>query len=164
MNMGKVANLESTVLVPWKILLDHVIKMRASCFDTDFVSQMKLTTLPLIHCFVLKWFFEFLYYHWTHFGGDRGHTTCLHIFYLRSKISYNSCHSLCLLIAYNANQCCGKTNSEFASQYKCDRIAILLRNQGLFCWRKPKMPHLSDVSVGLVKHDCFNFTDHRTLL
>ena len=26
--------------------------MRISCFDTDFVSQMKLTTLPVIHCFV----------------------------------------------------------------------------------------------------------------
>ena len=30
---------------------EHVIKMRTSYFDTDFVSQMKLTTLPLIHCF-----------------------------------------------------------------------------------------------------------------
>ena len=26
--------------------------MRISCFDTDFVSQMKLTKLPLIYCFV----------------------------------------------------------------------------------------------------------------
>ena len=25
--------------------------MRTSCFDTDFVSQMKLTALPLIYCF-----------------------------------------------------------------------------------------------------------------
>ena len=30
---------------------EHVIKMRTSYFDTVFVSQMKLTTLPLIHCF-----------------------------------------------------------------------------------------------------------------
>ena len=26
--------------------------MRTSCFDTDFDSQMKLTTFSLIHCFV----------------------------------------------------------------------------------------------------------------
>ena len=25
--------------------------MGTSCFDTDFASQMKLTNLPLIHCF-----------------------------------------------------------------------------------------------------------------
>ena len=29
-----------------------VIEMRASYFDTDFLSEMKLTTLPLIQCFV----------------------------------------------------------------------------------------------------------------
>ena len=34
------------------ILLDCIITMGTSCFDNDFVSQMKLTTLPLIHCFV----------------------------------------------------------------------------------------------------------------
>ena len=33
------------------ILLDHVIKMRASCYDTDFASEKKLTKLALIHCF-----------------------------------------------------------------------------------------------------------------
>ena len=48
---GKIANLESVVSVHCITLLDHVIKMRASCFDTDFASQMKLTTLSLIHCF-----------------------------------------------------------------------------------------------------------------
>ena len=30
----------------------YIIKMRTSCFDTDFISQMKMTTIPLIHCFV----------------------------------------------------------------------------------------------------------------
>ena len=50
---GKIANLESVVSVHCITLLDHVIKMRASCFDTDFASQMKLTKLPLIHCFDL---------------------------------------------------------------------------------------------------------------
>ena len=33
------------------ILLEHVITMRTSCFDTDFVLQVKMTSLPLIHCF-----------------------------------------------------------------------------------------------------------------
>ena len=32
-------------------LFEHVATMRASYFDTDFVSHMKLTILPLIHCF-----------------------------------------------------------------------------------------------------------------
>ena len=35
----------------YTFLLQHVIKMRRSCFDTDFVSQIKLAKLPLIHCF-----------------------------------------------------------------------------------------------------------------
>ena len=39
------------VLVICKILHEHVNQMRASCFDTNFVSQIKLTTRPLIHCF-----------------------------------------------------------------------------------------------------------------
>ena len=34
-------------------VLEHVIKMRASCFNTDIVTQMKLTKLLLIHCFDL---------------------------------------------------------------------------------------------------------------
>ena len=51
MNLGKVATLESMVLAYCIILLEHVIKMQASCFDTDFVSQIKLTELPLIYCF-----------------------------------------------------------------------------------------------------------------
>ena len=46
MNLGKVANLESTVPVHCTTLLDHVIKKRASYFNTDFVSQMRLTTNP----------------------------------------------------------------------------------------------------------------------
>ena len=48
---GKVTNLKSMVSVYYTILLEHVIKMGAPCFDTDFVSQMKLTTFPLIYCF-----------------------------------------------------------------------------------------------------------------
>ena len=35
----------------YTFLLQHVIIMRRSCFDTDFVSQIKLAKLPLIHCF-----------------------------------------------------------------------------------------------------------------
>ena len=50
---GKVANLESMASVHCTILLEHVIKMTAYYFDTDFVSQMKLITLPLIPCFAL---------------------------------------------------------------------------------------------------------------
>ena len=30
-------------------LLEHVTIMKTSCFDSGFVSQMKLTKLPLIH-------------------------------------------------------------------------------------------------------------------
>ena len=30
----------------------RVLSVRTSCFNTDFVSQIKLTKLPLIHCFV----------------------------------------------------------------------------------------------------------------
>ena len=33
-------------------LLGHVTIMRASRFNADFFSQLKLTKLPLIHCFV----------------------------------------------------------------------------------------------------------------
>ena len=46
---GKVAHLES--MARCAILPEHVVKIRTSGFDTDFVSQMKLTTLSLIHCF-----------------------------------------------------------------------------------------------------------------
>ena len=52
---GKVVNLESMVSVHCTTLLRHVTTTRTSCFDTDFISQMKLTTLPLIHCFVRKY-------------------------------------------------------------------------------------------------------------
>ena len=51
MNVGKVVNLESMVSSHCTTVLGHVTIMRTSYFDTDFVSQMKLTTLPLIHCF-----------------------------------------------------------------------------------------------------------------
>ena len=52
MNIAKkVANLESMVLVHYTIVLEHVIKIRASCFNTDFISQMKLTMFPLIYRF-----------------------------------------------------------------------------------------------------------------
>ena len=35
----------------WITLLEHVVAI-TSCFDTaDFASEMKLTKLPLIHCF-----------------------------------------------------------------------------------------------------------------
>ena len=30
--------------------------VRTSCFDTEFASQMKLTELPLIHCFEFNQF------------------------------------------------------------------------------------------------------------
>ena len=36
MNIGKVANLERTVLVHCTTLLEHVIIVRTSCLDTDF--------------------------------------------------------------------------------------------------------------------------------
>ena len=48
---GKVTNLKTMVLGHCTILLDHVIIMRKSYFDTNFTSQMKLTKLPSIHCF-----------------------------------------------------------------------------------------------------------------
>ena len=38
-------------------LFEQVILMRRSCFDTDFVSLIKLTKLPLIHCFA-SWLFR----------------------------------------------------------------------------------------------------------
>ena len=52
--MGKVANLESMVSGDCTFLLEHVIIIRRSCFDTDFVVQIKLTKLPLIHCFAFS--------------------------------------------------------------------------------------------------------------
>ena len=42
------------VLVHCTALLGHVTIMKTSCFNTDFVSQMMLTKLPLMHCFFLK--------------------------------------------------------------------------------------------------------------
>ena len=38
------------------VLFEGVVTLRTSCFDTDFVSQIKLTKFPLIHCFV--WFLK----------------------------------------------------------------------------------------------------------
>ena len=49
---GKVANLKSMVSAHYTTLVRHVTIMRTSCFDTNFVSQIKLTKLPLINCFV----------------------------------------------------------------------------------------------------------------
>ena len=57
--MGKVANLESMVLGDCPFLLEHIIIIRRSCFDTDFAVQIKLTKLPLIHCFVFEWYIFF---------------------------------------------------------------------------------------------------------
>ena len=53
MNVDKISQHESMVSVHWTISLGHITIIRTSCFDTDFASQMKLTKLPLIHCFVL---------------------------------------------------------------------------------------------------------------
>ena len=64
MNLGHIANLESMVLIHCFTLLGHVIKMMATYFYTVFVSQMKLTILPLIHCFETvqsKWLHLVLY-------------------------------------------------------------------------------------------------------
>ena len=47
---GKVANLKRMVSDHCTTSLEHVIKMSASNFDTDYASQLKLTTIPLIHC------------------------------------------------------------------------------------------------------------------
>ena len=41
----------SVVLDDCVALLEHVIIIRISCFDIDFVSQIKLTKPFLIHCF-----------------------------------------------------------------------------------------------------------------
>ena len=43
---------KNIVSVNRTILLEHVIKMRATCFDADFISQLKLTRFPLILCFI----------------------------------------------------------------------------------------------------------------
>ena len=48
---GKVANLEGMVSGHYTTLLEHVVIMRTSCFNTYFVLQIKLTTRPYIHCF-----------------------------------------------------------------------------------------------------------------
>ena len=52
--IGGKSNKETMVSVHCTILLEHVIKLKASYFDTDLVSQMKLTTLPPIHCFAVS--------------------------------------------------------------------------------------------------------------
>ena len=51
MNIAKIANLKIFVSAHYTTLLEHVNIMRASCFNMDFASQMKLTKLPFIHCF-----------------------------------------------------------------------------------------------------------------
>ena len=52
-NIGEVANLKSTGSVHCTKLLGHICILWTSFFDTDFIrSRMKLTKLPLIHCFV----------------------------------------------------------------------------------------------------------------
>ena len=48
---GKVATWKNMVSFHCSNLLEHVIIVRISYFDTDFVSQMKLTKLPSICCF-----------------------------------------------------------------------------------------------------------------
>ena len=50
---GKVANLERKVSCDCTTLLEHVIINRRSCFNTDFLLQIKLAKLPLIRCFTL---------------------------------------------------------------------------------------------------------------
>ena len=40
MNKGK------NIQLGFGLLHKHIVKIRASCFDTDFASQMKLTTIP----------------------------------------------------------------------------------------------------------------------
>ena len=49
MNARIGADLKGMISVHYTKLLGHVIIMRTSSFDTDFVSQMKLAKLPLIH-------------------------------------------------------------------------------------------------------------------
>ena len=52
MNAGKSSQLEKRSFgsQPCTTLLEHVLIVRTSCFDTDFASQMKLTKLPLTLC------------------------------------------------------------------------------------------------------------------
>ena len=58
MNVDTINQHESMVSVHWTISLGHITIIRTSCFDTDFASQMKLTKLPLIHCFFLMSIFS----------------------------------------------------------------------------------------------------------
>ena len=48
---AKVTKLKSMISVHYTTFLGDITIMRTSCFDTDFVSQIKLTKHPLIHCF-----------------------------------------------------------------------------------------------------------------
>ena len=50
--VGILANLESMVLVYCTTWLMRVIRVKTSCFDTDFAPKMKLANLPLFYCFV----------------------------------------------------------------------------------------------------------------
>ena len=36
------------------VLLEHVIIVGTPVFDTDFVSQIKLAKLPVIHCLIMN--------------------------------------------------------------------------------------------------------------
>ena len=59
-NLTTTYDLQGTVLGHCTILLEHLIIMRTTCFDTDFTSQMKLTKLTLIY------YFYFLYLNLSH--------------------------------------------------------------------------------------------------
>ena len=48
---GKSNQLGKHILIHGTTLLAHVTIMKTSYFDTDLALQMKLTKLPLIHCF-----------------------------------------------------------------------------------------------------------------
>ena len=50
MNTGESSQLGKHGFGSLQFLLENIMKMGACCFDTDFVSQMKLITFPLIHC------------------------------------------------------------------------------------------------------------------
>ena len=52
-NVGKSSQLGKHFSGDCITLLDRVITVRTCCFDIDFVSQIKLNKLPLIHCFGL---------------------------------------------------------------------------------------------------------------
>ena len=64
MNFGERSKVEKHGFGSLHTLLGHVTIMRIFCFDTDFVSQMELSTLPLTHCFVhVPWRKSFIKFH-----------------------------------------------------------------------------------------------------